>query len=133
MLLFASLCFADELLVDGALVRESLVQAGVQVESSVTLANPSTETIKVFLYFADAGDPERSNRPWVRFTPREVEVMPGEVTLRWKMEVPPGVLDGEVYESDLVVEKAPRNTEWPPTYSPGEYSRYSVRVVTYVD
>lgn len=133
MLLFSTLCLAQELEVVGALVQESLVTPGATVDAAVTFENPSTETVKVFLYFSDVGDPEQSNRSWTRFTPREVEVLPGTVTLRWRMEVPERVLDGEVYESDLIVEKAPRSPEWPPTYAPGEYSRYAVRVVTYVD
>ena len=122
--------------VEGELVREVVIEAGQQAEDVVRLQNPGPNPVRLLVYTQEAEDADQSNRGWVRFNPRLVDVPAyGSAQVPYRVEVPEDVPAGCVYESSLVVSAAPSPELWPPAYAAKVShpdTRYTVRLVTMV-
>jgi hypothetical protein len=136
--MFLSFLFAAQaaVTVEGELIREVVIEAGQQAEDVVRLQNPGPTAVRLLLYTQESEEADQSNRGWVRFNPRLVDVPAyGSAQVPYRVEVPKDVPSGGVYESALVVATAPSPELWPPAYAAKVShpdARYTVRLVTMV-
>jgi hypothetical protein len=140
--LLLSVSQAASLNVAGQPVHEMTLQAGHAADRVLFVENDGTEPLRAVVYVQDAAASGEgpSNRAWVRFTPRELTVAPGEIArVPYRVEVPADVGLG-TFESVFVVEEARGEPVWPPPADPSgvdgdaasDGERRTVRVVTLV-
>ncbi|MFN7142746.1 MAG: hypothetical protein ACK4YP_03150 [Myxococcota bacterium] len=136
MLLLLSLAQAA-VSVPGDPVLELAVETGRGADRVIVVENDGPAPLRATVYFEDPGS-EASSRPWMRFTPREVTVPPGEAAhVPFRVEVPADAGLG-TFEAVYVVEEAPAEAVWPPPADappaePLRSERRTVRVMTLVD
>lgn len=139
--LAASSSHAENLRVVGSLLQVSSLTAGQAVSGSITLYNDGAAPVEVVVYPTDVDEDEsvteglRSNRAWLRFTPRRVTVDPGSsAEVPYRVEVPANAQVTGTFGSLLVIEPT-QTPVWPPLAAAppvADLVGYEVDIVTHV-
>jgi hypothetical protein len=152
VLLSATASLADSVTVVGALTRQVTLPAGGRSEGQLVLQNASDKPRQAKVYqtdylfsadgsstYGEPGSAPRSNCSWITFTPRQLEIAPGQNgSVYYTIQAPQNAQIAGTYWSLLMVE--PLTADSPEVAAPKEAGkvkvglrtvmRYAVQMVT---
>ncbi len=153
VLLLGMLGFAgnaeSKIIVIGGLTHEHRVQPGDVIAGTIRIRNTGGQTEEVKLYqtdyffqsdgtnaYGEPGSSERSNAPWIVFSPSQMTVPPGEdMNVEYRIHVPEGDTLRGTYWSMMMVEAIPGSAYDVERMSRGVginmIMRYGIQMVTH--